>query len=98
MNWLLVVVFRALHYVERLLSTAAGSRLHSAPTSLWSPDNLHFLAVYTANIQFNMLTSSTFMFMFFHGAGFNSVSRPSLYPGFTITLRHATLSRTPLDK
>ena len=38
------------------------------------------------------------IFFFYHGAAVPSGSRPLHYRGFTVTLRHATVGRTPLDE
>jgi hypothetical protein len=39
-----------------------------------------------------------FKFFFYHGATAPSGPRPAHYRGFTITLRHTTLGRNPLDE
>ena len=43
-------------------------------------------------------TSDRLLYFFFHGATVRTGSRPPHYRGFTITLRHTTLARTPLEE
>jgi hypothetical protein len=83
---------------------------HHFVTSLFLAD--WFSALYTSLVQVFLLRLSNSQdkktgyckkiannFNFFsHGATVRSGPRPPHYRGFTITLRHATLGRTPLDE
>ena len=45
-----------------------------------------------------LIQRNKIIFFFLHGATAHSGPRPPHYRGFTITLRHTTLGRTPLDQ
>jgi hypothetical protein len=83
-------------------SVATHVLLSASQKTSRSSQNISLL--YDVKDKKHKILSSTYIsafnkiHIFFHGTRATSVSGPPQYRGFTITLRHTTLGRTPLDE
>ena len=64
----------------------------------WQVRSIVLIVLTKKVLNFNKVTVSLYSYIYFHGMTAPSGPEPPHYRGFTITLKHTTLGRTPLEE